>query len=73
MTRIYSHYPSKKADKATSPRFRRGEVAVGFQDGLLYIELHQINQATEAQFYTVYAITFDSRSAIFAETSPFHA
>jgi len=35
---FYSHYPSKKADKATSPRLRRGEVAVGFQDELLYIK-----------------------------------
>jgi len=35
LLRKCSHYPSKKANKATSPRPRRGEVAVGFQDELL--------------------------------------
>ena len=33
---IYSHCPSKKADKATSPRQRRREVAVDFQGEILY-------------------------------------
>ena len=34
----YNHYPSKKADKAISPRRKRGEVAVDFQGETLYNE-----------------------------------
>ena len=44
---MYNHYPSKKADKATSPRRRRGEVAVDFQGEILLNIQRSDNMASE--------------------------